>query len=71
MTMNLKLAKWLWRTSKGLRLQSVLNTAIGISAVLMDFSLIFFTKRIIDIATGRNGDDLRWAAALLVLTFAT
>ena len=71
MTMNLKLAKWLWRTSKGLRLQSVLNTAIGISAVLMDFSLIFFTKRIIDIATGRNGDELRWAAAFLVLTIAT
>lgn len=63
---NTGLYKWLWRNSKGLRFQSILNTSISIIRVGMDFAFISATKWAIDIATGRQDDDLRWAAAILI-----
>ena len=32
---------WMWRASKGLRLQSVLNALIGILSVILDFAFIY------------------------------
>lgn len=63
---NFKLLQWLWKTSKGLRLQASLNTAIYIVLMLLDFAFIYSTKWVIDIATGRLSSDLRYAAASLV-----
>lgn len=64
------MAAWLWRTSKGIRLQSCLNAATGIAQVALDFSFIFATKAIIDIATGRRQDSLAVASVALVVIVA-
>ena len=56
---------WMWRASKGLRLQSVLNALIGILSVILDFAFIYATKWTIDIATNRADGSLRVAAYAL------
>ena len=56
---------WMWRASKGLRLQSVLNALIGILSVILDFAFIYATKWTIDIATNRAEGSLRVAAYAL------
>lgn len=56
---------WMWRASKGLRLQSVLNAFIGILSVVLDFAFIYATKWTIDIATNRAEGSLRVAAYAL------
>ena len=56
---------WMWRASKGLRLQSVLNAFIGILSVILDFAFIYATKWTIDIATNRAEGSLRVAAYAL------
>ena len=73
---SLPIAQWFWRTSKGLRLQALLNTILGILQVLFDFAFISATKRIIDIATRHLThhtfldsllpSTLQWAALMLV-----
>lgn len=65
-----ELAIWLWRTSRGLRLQATLNACIGILAVILDFAFIYATKWTIDIATFRAGGSLRVAAYALVAIMA-
>ena len=57
---------WLWRSSRGLRLQSVLNAMIGILSVILDFAFIYATKWTIDIATDRAEGSLRMAAYALI-----
>ena len=57
---------WLWCASLGMRLQAVLNTCIGITMVAADFCSIWFTKRIIDIATGSTEGSFTLAATMLV-----
>ena len=57
---------WLWRFSRGLRLQSVLNALIGILSVILDFAFIYATKWTIDIATYRAEGSLRMAAYALI-----
>lgn len=57
---------WLWRTSRGLRLQAVLNAIIGILSVCLDFVFIYATKWTIDIATARVEGNLRTAAYALI-----
>ncbi len=57
---------WLWRSSRGLRLQSVLNALIGILSVILDFAFIYATKWTIDIATVRAEGSLRVAAYMLI-----
>lgn len=57
---------WLWHSSRGLRLQSVLNALIGITSVCLDFAFIYATKWTIDIATGRAVGSLREAAFALI-----
>ena len=56
---------WLWRSSRGLRLQAVLNAVIGILSVCLDFAFIYATKWTIDIATNRAEGSLRVAAYTL------
>ena len=65
------LSRWLWRSSRGLRLQSVLNACIGILTVCLDFAFIYATKWTIDIATGRVEGSLNRAAYLLVAIMLT
>ena len=59
------LASWLWRSSRGLRLQAMLNAFIGILSVTLDFAFIYATKWTIDIATNRAEGSLRIAAYTL------
>lgn len=61
-----ELAIWLWRSSRGLRLQSVLNALIGVLSVTLDFAFIYATKWTIDIATDKAEGSLRMAAYALV-----
>lgn len=68
---NMKLLRWLWQTSKGLRLQATLNALIGIALVLLDFAFIYSTKWAIDIATGKIQSNLNLAAAALIAIIAT
>ena len=70
-TYNIRnMATWLWHTSKGLRLQSTLNAITGILQVALDFSFIYATKAIIDIATGRRHDNLITASVILIVIIA-
>ena len=64
--MNSSTLTWLWKTSRGLRLQSCINAVLGIIHVGLDFSFIAATKLAIDIATGKSNSSLNLAAALLV-----
>ena len=57
---------WLWRSSRGLRLQAMLNALIGILTVIFDFAFIYATKWTIDIATDQAQGSLRVAAYTLV-----
>lgn len=59
------LTSWLWRSSRGLRLQAALNALIGIMSVTLDFAFIYATKWTIDIATNRAEGSLRIAAYTL------
>lgn len=61
-----ELAIWLWCSSRGLRLQSMLNAMIGILSVILDFAFIYATKWTIDIATYRAEGSLRMAAYALI-----
>ncbi|MBR4131146.1 MAG: ABC transporter ATP-binding protein [Bacteroidaceae bacterium] len=61
-----EMAIWFWRSSRGLRLQAVLNAFIGIVSVVLDFAFIYATKWTIDIATNRAEGSLRMAAYALV-----
>ena len=60
-----ELGSWLWRSSRGLRLQAMLNALIGILSVTLDFAFIYATKWTIDIATNRAEGSLRVAAYTL------
>ena len=57
---------WLWHSSRGLRLQALLNSIIGILSVCLDFAFIYATKWTIDIATDRAEGSLRTAAYALI-----
>lgn len=59
------LTSWLWRSSRGLRLQAALNALIGVMSVTLDFAFIYATKWTIDIATNRAEGSLRVAAYTL------
>ncbi len=61
-----RLLKWLWNILRLHRLQIILNTLLGSSAVILDFTFISATKWIIDIATHKTSGQLSTAAALLI-----
>ena len=58
--------RWFWEIAKTVRLQTMLNAAIGILSVALDFSFIWATKLCIDIATARDDRSLQWASILLI-----
>ena len=58
--------RWFWEIAKTVRLQTILNAAIGILSVALDFSFIWATKLCIDIATARDDRSLQWASILLI-----
>ncbi len=61
------LVRWLWKSSKGLRLQTVINAVMGVISVGLDFAFILATKQVIDLATGHSADTpFRLAAILLI-----
>lgn len=82
---SLSIIKWFWEVSKDLRLQTILNSFIGIVTVGLDFAFIWATKLCIDIATGQprlaghlsniradlSSYNLRFAAAILIGIMAT
>lgn len=50
------MSAWLWRTWQGYRLQAILNTALGITNVMLDLLFVWIIKETIDIATHRSED---------------
>ncbi len=58
--------RWLWHTSRGLRLKSIINIIIGLMAVGVDFAFIWATKMAIDAATGQGTHSLHTACAVLI-----
>lgn len=57
---------WLWRTSRGLRLKSVINIVVGMALVGVDFAFIWATKMAIDAATGQSASSLSMACGVLI-----
>lgn len=57
---------WFWKTSRGIRVKSVVNVLIGLISVGLDFMFIWSTKLAIDIATGKDDHPLILASCLLV-----
>ena len=60
------LLAWFWRTSRGIRMKSVVNIILGLTVVGMDFAFIWATKMTIDTATGESTHPLWAGCALLV-----
>lgn len=58
--------QWLWRTSRGLKLKSIINVSIGLALVGLDFAFIWATKMAIDTATGQGQNSLTFACSLLI-----
>lgn len=63
----LTILRWFVRTSKGIRLRSVINLCTGIVGVLLDFAFIWATKFCIDIATGRSDAEFFWGAVAVIV----
>lgn len=62
----INMLQWLWHTSRGLRLKSIINVSIGLALVGLDFSFIWATKMAIDAATGQGQNSLTMACSLLI-----
>lgn len=59
------LCHWIWQTSKGYRLQALINTIIGVILVLTDLAFVWATKWAVDIATTSGNHSLKPAIVLL------
>ena len=57
--------QWLWRASKGNRLQAVLNASIGVLQVVVSLSQVWAVKHAIDVASGASTGSIYWAVALM------
>ncbi|MBQ0049801.1 MAG: ABC transporter ATP-binding protein [Bacteroidales bacterium] len=63
---TLTIIKWFWRTARPFRLQSTLNTFMGLLSVATRLAFIMATKLAIDIATGKSNSTLALASAFLI-----
>ncbi len=63
----LSIGRWYWQVSSHFRLQSVINSVIGILVVALDFAFIYATKLAIDIATGKVLNPSLTSAALMLI----
>jgi len=57
--------QWLWRASKGNRLQAVLNASIGVLQVVVSLSQVWAVKHAIDVVSGASTGSIYWAVALM------
>ena len=57
--------QWLWRASKGNRLQAVLNASIGVLQVVVSLSQVWAVKHAIDVASGASTGSIYLAVALM------
>lgn len=63
--------RWFVRTSRGIRLRSIVNTLTGVIGVGLDFAFIWATKRCIDTATHQTEGSLTESALLLGAVMAS
>lgn len=68
---TLQTLRWFVRTSRGIRLRSIVNTLTGVIGVGLDFAFIWATKRCIDTATHQTEGSLTESALLLGAVMAS
>lgn len=61
----LTIAKWLWKTWKGNRLQAVLNAFLGLLSVVVSLLTVWAVQRAIDVAAGYSKGNIYWAVAVM------
>ena len=63
-------ARWLWRSSEGMRTPLILNVLMGCISILLNLLFIWLTKRLVDMATGAiavaSGREITLCAVYLV-----
>lgn len=66
-----QIGRWLWKSSRGYRVQILLNILLGLLGVAANLFFVWATKLTIDIATHTNTrTNLNTAITLLIITFA-
>lgn len=64
-------ARWIWQASKGARSMVLVNSLVGTLDVAVGLAFVWFSKEIIDIATGaREGNLLTYSIIMAVLMLA-
>lgn len=64
-------ARWIWQASKGARGMVAVNSLVGIIDVAVGLAFVWFSKEIIDIATGvREGSLVTYGIVMAVLMLA-
>ena len=63
-----RLLAWIWRASRGARLQALMCALIGVVSVVCSLCFVFLSKETIDIATGvRSGELMYYGIGMGVL----
>ena len=63
-----QLLAWIWRASRGARLQALMSALIGVVSVVCSLSFVFLSKEAIDIATGvQSGELMHYGIGMGVL----
>ncbi len=60
-----EIVSWLWRVSRGNRLQAVLNAVLGLLGVAVSLGSVWAVQRAIDIAAGSRSGDLYMAVSVM------
>ena len=55
-----RLLAWIWRASRGARLQALMSALIGVVSVVCSLCFVFLSKETIDIATGVRSGELMY-----------
>lgn len=64
-------ARWIWQASKGARTMVVVNSLVGVLDVAVGLAFVWFSKEIIDIATGdREGNLVTYGIVMAVVMLA-
>jgi ABC-type multidrug transport system fused ATPase/permease subunit len=68
----MKYAWWLWRHTRGIRLNSALRIVVGITQVVLGLMMVWLSKRFIDetIRTGTDADIVQMIILLVSVVFA-
>ena len=63
-----QLLAWIWRASRGARLQALMSALIGVVSVVCSLCFVFLSKEAIDIATGvQSGELIHYGIGMGVL----